>query len=113
MGLAVLLQRRKLGRKLRGMGLPKETRAHRAALEFSLNHPKYVVEELHPFTSLSYQHPDEFEQELDAISAVNQRTKNSAYSPFRGLDSTFQSLEHLISIYGPGERAGNVLKAIA
>ena len=107
------IRKYKYRKELERKGIPKSSPSHDIAMDFALRFPRKIEEDLFLLDGLSYQNPNEFKQELEAIWEVYQSGKRPLVTTFSALGLPFNQLEQLIRIYGPGNSAGNVLRALA
>ena len=107
------IRRYKYRKEIERAGIPKNSPSIDIAVEFALRFPKQIEEDLFLLNHLSYQNPDDFKQELEAIWEVYQHGRRPLETTYSTLRLPFKPLERLIEIYGQGDRAGNILRALS
>lgn len=106
------IRKYKYRKQLKRAGIPESSPSYDIAMDFALRFHRKIEEDLFLLNDLSYQNPDEFKQELNAIWEVYQSRKRPLITTFSTLGLPFMPLKQLIRIYGQGDRAGNILRAL-
>jgi hypothetical protein len=107
------IRKYKYRKQLERAGIPESSPSHNIAMDIALRFPGKIEDDLFLLDDLSYQNPDEFKQELEAIWEVYQYGKRSLVTTFSTLGLPFKPLKKLIEIYGQGDSAGNILRALS